>query len=247
MKNRLKCIHGVLLVALAAGTSFAQTAKPQMKTGPAPASNVLLKHTPGMTVQSLAGRSDQDLIELSSGRRVTVGYMRSLQALSQAMRTPRAKNPNFVRLRQQGPQAFQVKPAASGTRITGAGGLATALKGLPDKNTVQLPNGRLATMEQIRLVQPLVEKKLGRRIDVVPTRPALTGPAIKVSSQISKEEWKKILQGPENTILEAPGGQRVTVYELKQYLKSHARGKPASGKPLVPVKAAQPQQKGRPQ
>ncbi len=247
MKNRLKCVPVVLLlVVLAAGISSAQ-AKPQMKTSSAAASNVVLKHTPGMTVQSLAGRSDQDLIELPGGRRVTVGYMRSLQALSQAMRTPRAKNPNFVRLRQQGPQAFQVKPAASGTRITGAGGLAAALKSLPDKDTVQLPNGRLATMEQIRLVQPLVEKKLGRRIDVAPMRPALSGPAIKVSSQTSKEEWKKILQGPENRILEAPNGQRLTVYELNQYLTSNRANKPASGKSPVPAKATQPPQKGRPQ
>lgn len=247
MNDRLRsALVVLLLVVLTAGASFAQATKPQVKAGSAAAGNVVLKHTPGMTVQSLAGRSEHDQVELASGKRVSVGYMRTLQALSQAMRTPRSKNPGFTRLRQQGPQAFQVKPAAGGTRVAGAADLATALKTLPDKDSVQLPNGRLATMEQIRLVQPLVEQKLGRKIDVAPMRPKLTGPAITITAQTTKEEWKKILKSPDNTILQSAAGQRITVYDLKQYLISRTKNRPASAKPLVPAKVAQPP-KGRPQ
>src|SRR5512144_2080570 len=98
MKNRVKCILVVLLVTLAAGVSVAQASKPQAKSGPAAVtSSVVLKHTPGMTVQSLAGRSEQDQVELASGRRVSVGFLRALDTLQQAMRTHRAKNPNFAR------------------------------------------------------------------------------------------------------------------------------------------------------
>jgi hypothetical protein len=234
----------LLLAALAAGIGFAQATKPQ-KPASAVAGKAVIKHTPGMTVQSLAARSDQDQVELASGKRVSVGYLRSLDALSQAVRTPRTKNPNFARLLQQGPQAFKVKPATGGTRISGAASLANSLKTLQDKDTVQLPSGRVATMQQIRLVQSLVEQKVGRKIDVVPGRPMLTGPAIKITSQTTKDEWKTVLQKPDNTILEAPTGQRITVYELKQYVSSQAKNKPVQVKQAIPAKP-QPAQKGRP-
>lgn len=248
MNKRLRCALIVALpVLLSAATSFAQASKPTVKPSPVAAGKVIIKHTPGMTVQSLAGHSDQDQVELASGRRVSVGYLRTLETLSQAMRTPRTRNPNFARLLQRGPQAFQVKPATGGTRIAGAADLATALKTLQDKDSVQLPNGRLATMEQIRLVQPLVERKLGRKIDVAPMRPRLTGPAITITAQTTKEEWKRILKSPDNTILQSAAGQRITVYDLKQYLTSRIKNRPASRNPLVPAKVAQPPQKGRPQ
>jgi len=48
----------------------------------------MLKLTHGMTAQSLAGRSDLEIVELSSGRHVSVGLLRHLDSAMHAARAP---------------------------------------------------------------------------------------------------------------------------------------------------------------
>ena len=198
-------------------TGVAAIAMVFLRVGVAVAEPDIVKRTPNMRMTDLAGRSDTDLVELSDGRRVRVGDLRRLQAVQQKMR---AAVPGS-RL----PAAFKIKPAATGTRMNNAADLAAALK-RPDNETVQLPSGRLATVGQIKLVQPLVEKRLGHKLDAASLRPNLSGPAIKVSRSASKDEWKGILQKPDNTVLESPNGTRITVGELKQSLSSSGKNPP---------------------
>lgn len=178
-------------------------------SGAADAEPGVVKHTPNMRMTDLAGRADTDQVEFSSGRRMSLGDLRRLTSTAQKMR---AAAPGS-RL----PAAFKVKPAATGTRINNAADLAAALK-RSDNETVQLPSGRLATVGQIKLLQPLVEKQLGRKLTAVPLRPNLAGPAVKVSKSTTKDEWKGILQKPDSTVIESPNGTRISVGELKQAL-----------------------------
>lgn len=170
-----------------------------------------IKFTPGMTVQSLAGRSDKDRVILQSGKIVTVGTMRQLDAVAQRMRAAR----------RPGMSPLAVKPAATGIRINNQSDLIAALATRSDNDTVQFASGRRATVGQIKLIQPYVEKRLGYKLDSPPQRANLAGPALKIKAgQTDRAFWKKTLDQPNSTILESPNGKRVTVGEVKQYLKN---------------------------
>jgi hypothetical protein len=77
----------------------------------------IVKYTPNMTVKSLAGRLDTDLVELKNGRRVSVGDLRRLDAAAQKMRAPKV---------DLMPAVLKVKPAATGIKINNAADLAAA-------------------------------------------------------------------------------------------------------------------------
>ena len=102
--------------------------------------------------------------------------------------------------------------------------LATALT-RQGTQTLQLPSGRTLTAEQLRFLQPEVEKRLGRKLTAAPRAPDRSGPAIKVPRGVSKAQWDALLQKPDDTVLESPSGRRVTVGEVKQHLATtRARG-----------------------
>jgi hypothetical protein len=179
----------------------------------------IVRFTPGMTMSTLAGRRDTDLVELSSGRRVRVAELRRLDAWGKRARSA-TERPI--------PAALQARPASSGRLVENAGDLAEALKGA-DGETIQLPNGQRATVGQVKFLRPLIEQRLGRPISDVPQRPKLSGPARKVTADAN---WKEILQQPDGTVLESPDGTRITVGELKHYFpksRSVRTSKPSRG------------------
>lgn len=192
----------------------------------------IVKYTPDMTVNSLAGRPDTDLGELKNGRRVSLGDLRRLEAAAQKMRAPKV---------DLMPAVLKLKPAATGTPVKTAADLVAALK-LPDNATVQLPSGRLATVGQIKLVQPLVEKRLGHSLAMVVQRPNLTGPAIKIMKGTTRAQWEDILKKPDTTVLESPNGKRITVGEAKQYLAKNNTAIPGAA-PRKTVPASAPKQR----
>lgn len=166
----------------------------------------VLKVVPNMPANALAGRPDTDLVELSDGRRVRVGDIRRLTAAAKRIQ---AAAPG-----SKAPQAFRTKPAATGTPVSRAADLSAALQ-RADNETVVLPSGRRTTVGMIRLLQPEVEKRLGRPISAGAVPAARSGPAVKVGANA---DWKVILEKPDATVLEAPNGARITVGELKQAL-----------------------------
>lgn len=188
--------------------------RPGITQLPTAAAANLVKYTPNLRVGSLAGRADSDLVEFPNGKRMRVGELRRLEAWGR-----KARNSP----RRQFPVALGTAPSASGKRVNNAPELAAALK-LSDNETVVLPSGRRATVGMIKFVQPQVERKLGRSLAAAQQRPGLTGPAIKVHGGTTKEEWQKIVQKPDNTVVESPGGIRITVGELKQELRAAPSG-----------------------
>lgn len=170
--------------------------------------NKVTKYSPGMQLQSFAGRPDSELIEFADGRRVRLGDMRRIEQSAQRLRSA----PKVAVV----PPGLQFKPAASGTRVETPQALADALK-RPDSDTLVLPSGAKLTVGQLKFLQPMVEKRLGRPLSAAPGRPPLSGQANKVTAQ---SDWKSILAQPDSTVLESPSGKRVTVGELKQVIKS---------------------------
>jgi hypothetical protein len=104
--------------------------------------------------------------------------------------------------------------------------LTAALK-RPDSDTVQMPSGRLATVGQIRFIQPIVEKRLGYKLTTLLQQPSPTAPATRVDASTTVAQWKEILQKPDSTVVESPQGKRITVGELKQAVKNQMRDRQA--------------------
>ena len=197
-----------LTVGLCAPVPAAQTATV------AAAPPGVVKATPNLRMADLAGRSDSDVVEFPDKRRMRVGDLRRLDAAARKMR---AAAPT-----KSLPPGLKAAPATTGTRMNNAVDLAAALK-RGGGDTLQLPSGRRVTADQLRFLQPEIEKRLGRKIDEPPRQPSRTGPAIKVSQNTTKDEWKDILQKPDETVLESPSGKRVTIGEIKQALAKPGR------------------------
>jgi hypothetical protein len=235
IKQRLKLAIAIGIGLLLFMTG-AQAANPTPTAGPA-----VIKYTPNMSVASLASRPGTDVVQFSSGRRMTVGELRKLDRMLQEARAPKI---------DKMPRALKVKPNANNikVRMTSAADLSQVLK-RPDNDTIQLHSGRLATVGQIKLVQPLLAQRLGRPIASLSKRSDLSGPAIKVTKSMTKAQWEEIGRKPDNTILENPNGVRITVGELKSNITMmYERGKDGKGSPaqrkLTPMNPSRPKGKG---
>lgn len=188
----------------------------------------IVQYKPGLKTSSLAAMPDTALVELPNGRRVSIGTIRHLENAAKIMRTARVnRTPATLKyLPDKNNVAMQVKTTND---------LMAALK-LPDNTTVKFPSGRVATVGQIKFVQPLIEKHLGRQMISIQQKPNLSGPAIKIpenmSKSMSKSEqqkfWEDVLQKPDSTVLESPHGKRITVAELKKEITKN--NKPANSK-----------------
>ena len=221
----LKTVLGSILLALISLTAAqAGAASPDgLATDPK-----VIKLTPGMTTQSLSGRPDSDLLEFSNGRRLSLGSLRRLRAAQQRMRAAQPGSRLAPALKQ--------KPAATGTPVRTSADLLAALK-RPGTETVQFPSGRRATVDQIKFLQPEVEKRLGRKISTLSSTPSTLAPPIRITNKTTKSDWKEILQQPDNTLLQAPDGKRLTVGALKLSLATTPKGAlrkpaPAAGSPM---------------
>ncbi len=198
-------------LALAAAPFFvgaSRAATPAMNA-PQP---TLIKLTPGMAAQAIAGRADSDLVELPNGRQMTVGAARRLQARVDAL--TRRRTSRFAGV-------LRMRPAASGARIADTG-LTAALK-RPDGETLQLPSGQRLTVAQLKLIQPLIERRLGQPLASLRQRPASSGVVVKVGPQTPQAQWVTLMKNsPDTTVLEGPTGELTTVGELKQELTRRA-------------------------
>ncbi len=166
--------------------------------------NSILKITPGMSPAALASLSESESVQLPSGRIMKVKDLRRLSALSRKLKMAK---------KQPLPMALTYKPAATGIQLRNSADLSAALK-LTDSETVQLPSGKLVTVGLLRYLQPLVEKRLGRKM-TTSKQPISGKMVIKIKNTADKKYWKEILQKPDSTVLEAPDGQRITVGDLK--------------------------------
>ena len=202
----------------------------------------IVQYKPGLKTSNLTALPNTALIELPNGRRVSVGTIRNLENAAKIMRTARiSRTPATLKyLPDRNNIAMQVRTTSD---------LNAALK-LPDNATVKLPSGKLATAGQIKFIQPLIEKRLGRPIAAIPQRPDLSGPAIKIPDNMSKSMtkseqqkfWEGVLQKPDNTVLESPHGKRITIAEMKKELAQN--NKPTTSKTAPRTASPQFNQKG---
>jgi hypothetical protein len=188
-----------------------------------------IQFKPGMTVQSLAGHPDSEMVQLRNGKQMTLGELRRWDLAAQRMRAvqPAPKMP-----------AFRHLPAASGTPVNNRADLLAAIKSRPGTDTLQLPSGRRITVAQLRALQPYLEQLLGRRFEDMARAPS--GQPIPVNaSSVDKAFWKDMLSNPANDskLLTSPLGKQVTVGDLKQYLAQRQR---AQGGSLAPIQVAPP-------
>ena len=114
------------------------------------------------------------------------------------------------------PKALTLKTRKRGTRVNNLEDLQKALK-RKDKETLILPSGERLTVGLLKLIQPQVEDQLGRGLTAKEGRAKV----IKVSK---KTDWKAVLQMPDNTILQAPNGKKITVIQLKSTLAKNVKG-----------------------
>ncbi len=176
----------------------------------------IIKFNSNFSLPALQHRPDTDLVELSGGKRIRLGQLRTLDKLSKKM-----KNTPDRHLMKD----LQLKPAAiARVKITSAADLTAALK-LQDNETIQLPSGDRYTVAQLRLAQTVVNKRLVLK----PKQRVLPrGTIVKVTS---KTNWKEIMKGPDSTILQSPNGNQITVAELK---KTMAAWRPVSRRVVHP-------------
>jgi hypothetical protein len=219
MNTPFRSGHSQVAAMLVAGTmaAVALQAGAQGAAMKAPAASIanVVKFDPGLQSGAILARPDTDFVEMPDGRRIKVGDIRRLSGHAQRMQAAAGQHS----------AALRVKPAATGTPVNNAADLAAALK-RSSGETVTLPSGRRATVAQIKLVQPYVEKRTGRSLMAATSqRPSLSGPAVKVTAQ---SDVKSILQRPDSAVLEAPDGTRITVGELKQAFAKG--GKPAANR-----------------
>ena len=180
----------------------------------------IIKITANTSSSILLGRPDTDILELPSGRQMKLGDLRRFSNISQKLKTPPQKKSMTAK------HVFKVKPKGQGIAIKNSSDLAAALK-RSDTDTVALPSGRRATVGQIRFLEPYIEKRVGHKI--TQTRQIDNkANTLKIQATTDKAYWKNILEKPDNTILEAPDGTRITVGELKQTLATHKTKRSAS-------------------
>lgn len=165
----------------------------------------VIRYTPQLRAEELRGRPDSDIVLLPNGRQMRLGDLRRVTALAGRLRAAPVKPL---------PPALTIRPAPRGLRVNDANELAAALA-LPESDTLELPSGRRLTVAQLKFLQPQIEKQLGRPLAAA--TPGRT--AMKVGA---RPDWKRILQMPDDTLLEAPDGTRVTVADLKRALREDA-------------------------
>jgi hypothetical protein len=199
---------GMVLLALPA-PGLAQQAAPI----PNNTTTLTIPHKSNMTIQSLADRPDADMVQFSNGRKMEIGTLRRLQAIAQKMKAPHTTT-HAISL-----DVLKEKPVAS-TRtknLISSGDLALVLKGA-NSDTFRLPSGRVVNVAQLKVLQPFIERKIGRPLSTLTQRPDLSGKAIPVGKNTSQAQLSALTKLPDNTVLESPQGIRVTLGEARQYL-----------------------------
>lgn len=190
----------VFLLSLHTGLAYAaDTPTPAMQPG---TSNRIVSSSEAMNPATLRKLAPNDEIELSNGKRLRVSALRRLGNTSRQLNAP---------ANSRLPRALRLQAAATGTPVNDARDLARSLQ-RADSDTLVLPSGKRVTVGLVRLLQPQIEKRSGRKLGAAALS---TGPVVKITAQT---DWESVLKQPDDTVLEAPGGTRTTVGAVKQTL-----------------------------
>jgi hypothetical protein len=150
---------------------------------------------------------DDQMLETPSGKRISVKRYRALTAAFAKARLDTAhKRPAGF--------AFLAPPQGPGKPLL-PHETAQHLLARPPTDVVQLPDGKTATIAQMRVEAPWVERHY--HVAIAPA-PVLTGPATLVKTSSTLQSIPR--NAPDSTILTSPNGTRITLGQLRSYLKS---------------------------
>jgi hypothetical protein len=156
------------------------------------------------TTQVLQLRDDQ-ILETKSGKRVTVAAYRRIQEIF-----TNARSNGTVRREMQVP----IYPAAHGSGVPiRPGESPQQLLSRPDKETIRLNSGKVASAKQLKALAPYVELRYG--VDLHAARPPLVGRAVKVKHPA---DLKALKGAPDDTIVESHKGTRVRLGDVRRAL-----------------------------
>ena len=170
----------------------------------------VLKITANTSRALLRSLPENTVVDLSNGKQIKMRVIRKATALSLKLKQSHAAglHPSFK---------LKFKPASQGIKVHSLSEIRSALE-LKESETIQLPSGRLLTVEMLKLIQPELERRLGKKLSDFSKRPLLSGKTIQVRRNGNKKYWENIFNKPDDTVLESPGGKRITVGDLKKYI-----------------------------
>ncbi len=170
-----------------------------------------IPYTPGLKMADLVSATPDDRVVFKSGRSMSVRDLRRLEGFQQKLKAAKASN---------GAASLRLQPNAGNVKATVAtrSDLSRALQ-LPDGDTVRLPSGKLVTAKVLKMAYGLAEQRIRNSASRKTLRPVPQGPALKVTASKDQNYWRNVLQKPDDTVLESPGGKRITVGELKSYME----------------------------
>ena len=146
-------------------------------------------------------------IALPNGTVLSTADFNRLSRIGEALRKHKKKDL---------PKGLTQKPKKRGISINNSEDLKKALK-RKDKETLVLPSGEHMTVGLLKLLEPQIERQLGRSLTE-------TGDHAKTVKVGKKTDWKSVLQMPDDTILQAPNGTKITVIQLKASLAKKMKG-----------------------
>jgi len=171
----------------------------------------IVRIAPGFRKQDLTILRDDQTIETPSGNRVPVARVRAIM-----------NGVGAARIRPMRTASFAILPPTS-TPCTPPrrGETQTQLLARPATDSICTPNGHSVSVAQLRAMAPYAKQHpefagRGRRLVARPT-----GPAIPVASiaDLESKGRTSLRYAPDSTVLVSPKGTRVTLGELKAFLR----------------------------
>ena len=158
--------------------------------------------------QILALRDDQ-MIETPSGRRMSVGGYRRIQAIfaNARARTSHPRAAPFTLLPAPTVQGVLRRPGESEAQLLAR----------PDSDVIRLKSGHSVSVAQLRIIATYLMQHGGLKLTATQVnRPYLGGPAVHIGTI---DQLKTVPQNaPDSMVLESPKGTRITVGELRKAL-----------------------------
>lgn len=194
----------------------------------------MLQYAPGMSMKTLAGHADSEVVAFPNGLHITVKQMRQAQDTARVLMAKRQH--------QEFPLALRTQPTATGTRITSGADISAALRRNSGSETLQLPSGKTITTGQLQLMQAQIEARTGRKLTEIQPRPTLAQANIILKPNTGKEALHKQLTGlKDSDIVATPSGKVVSVGEVRQYFRTIPGQKDINGRTVpTPIVHMQP-------
>ncbi|MBL8310185.1 MAG: hypothetical protein JNL19_07175 [Burkholderiales bacterium] len=195
-----------LFVALVAAASFNVIGQTPAATGP-----VTLRMQPATSLQAARVLPPTAIVELPSGRRLTAQQFNAqvdMVRRAQQRTAGRAKADVSI-TRSLAPVTVDIKDRAS---------LAQALA-RPDSDTVRLPDGATLTVANLRKLGALAQRERGRN-PLTETGTSLVSVGARALNATpvmvrNRQELMALKGRPDNTVVQAPNGARVTLGEIR--------------------------------